>query len=195
MTRGGVRRSLRAAVLAAAAPVLFACSDPAVLSGADTRGAGAPASRTGPDYDGLTIGNRLMAAGEHELALEAFYAAGLKRGLTAEVLTAIGSANLALGRLNQAEDILRRALDEDDSYVPAWNNLGIALYARGRVGEAYETFRQAFALDSGQSTEIRDNLNFVEARLDAARPQVEAEADFRLVRRGNGRYLLIGAEQ
>ncbi len=142
--------------------------------------------------DGLIIGHRLMEAGEYELALDAYYAAGLNQGLNTDVLSAIGSANLRLGRLGQAEKILRRALDEDETFVPAWNNLGIVLHARGNLGEAREAFRVAFALDNGASEEIRSNLQLLDAKLNNVVSEAPPDADFRLVRRGNGRYLLLG---
>ena len=52
--------------------------------------------------------------------------------MNADVLSAIGSANLALGRLGQAEQILRRALEMDPTFVPALNNLGVVLMERGQ---------------------------------------------------------------
>lgn len=142
--------------------------------------------------DGLAVGHRLMEAGEYELALDAYYAAALDQGLNVDTLSAIGSANLRLGRLGQAEKILRRALDEDEDFVPAWNNLGIVLHARGELGEAREAFRVAFALDSGASDEIRENFQRVDAELQNVVSDTPPPTDFRLVRRGNGRYLLLG---
>ena len=71
--------------------------------------------------DGLTVGHRLTAAGEHELALKAYLRAASEQGITVDVLSAIGSANLQLGRLGQAERILRKATEMDGSFVPAWN--------------------------------------------------------------------------
>jgi len=65
--------------------------------------------------DGLTVGHRLMAAGEYELALKAYYRAGAVHGLNVDVLSALGSANLKLGRLGQAEKLLRRAVAKDEA--------------------------------------------------------------------------------
>jgi len=59
--------------------------------------------------DGLTVGHRLMAAAEYELALRAYYRAALDTGMTPDLYSAVGSANLKLGRLNQAEELLRKA--------------------------------------------------------------------------------------
>lgn len=178
--------------LVGAALLLAGCEDPTRLSEAGTGPGGVPASRRVTGEDGLAVGHQLMASQEYELALQAYYAAAVDLGLNADVLSAIGSANLQLGRLNQAERILRRAIDEDDMFVPAWNNLGIVLYNKGELGEAREAFRVAYALDSGNSEEIRDNLQLLDAKLAQVVPDQQSEADFRLVRRGNGRYLLLG---
>ncbi len=184
-------RKLGAVPFLGAALLLSGCND-GRLSDTSTGPGGIPASRRLQGEDGLAIGHQLMAAGEYELALDAYYAAGVELGLNADVLSAVGSANMKLGRLNQAEKVLRRAIDEDDRFVPAWNNLGIVLYNQGELGEAREAFRVAFALDSGASTEIRDNLQLLDAKLAQVVPDQDVEADFRLVRRGNGRYLLLG---
>jgi tetratricopeptide (TPR) repeat protein len=78
----------------------------------------------------------------------------------------MGSANLRLGRLNQAENLLRRAVAEDGMFVPAWNNLGVLLMEQRRYGEAAEVFRRAYAADSGNSDTIRDNLRLALARME-----------------------------
>jgi len=141
--------------------------------------------------DGMEVGHRLMEAGEYELALRSFYRAAGSHGASAEVLTGIGSANLRLGRLGQAEQMLRRALDADETFVPALNNLGVVLTERGEWGEAAQVFRAAFALDSGSSAEIRENLRLALANLEDSSYIPQQEHAFALVRRGQGRYLLI----
>jgi Flp pilus assembly protein TadD len=112
----------------------------------------------GEAVDGLTVGHRLMEAGEYELALKAYFGQPGNTGINVDVLSAIGSANLALGRLGQAEQVLRRAVEDDPTFVPALNNLGVVLMEQGKVGEARLIFQQAFALDSGQTDSIRENL-------------------------------------
>lgn len=136
-----------------------------------------------------------MAAGEYELALKAYYRAAAEQGINSDVLSAIGSANLQLGRLNQAEKVLRRAIEEDPTFVPAINNLGVVLMEMGRFGEARAMFQRAYALDSGSSDSIRDNLRLAIARseksvYDDAVVAEEAPA-FNLVRRGEGDYVLL----
>ena len=145
--------------------------------------------------DGLEVGHRLMEAGEFELALKAYYRAASERGINVDVLSAIGSADLKLGRLNQADKILRRALEEDPTFVPAINNLGVVLMEQGKFGEARAMFQKAYALDSGTSDEIRDNLRLAIARSEKTvydDPVVAEEKPmFNLVRRGDGDFVLL----
>lgn len=151
--------------------------------GADARGEG---------VDGLLVGHRLMQAGEHELALKAYYRAAAEQGVNVDVLSAIGSANLALGRLGQAEQILRRAVEEDATFVPAINNLGVVLMERGKFGEARITFQQAFAIDSGESDSIRENLRLAIAKTEGVvYSDPQEEPTMALVRRGQGQYELL----
>lgn len=147
--------------------------------------------RRGQSVDGLIVGHRLLAAGEHELALKAYYRAAAEQGVNADVLSAIGSANLKLGRLGQAEQMLRRALETDPDFVPALNNLGVVLMEKGNTGEAQRVFQRAFALDSGNSDSIRENLRLAIARTENRVIDTKTEANFSLVRRGQGEYLLL----
>ncbi len=145
--------------------------------------------------DGLIVGHRLMAAGEFELALSAYYRAAAEQGLTLDVLSALGSANLRLGRLGQAETLLRAAIEEDEEFVPAWNNLGVVLMETGRIAEARRVFRTAFALDSGATEQIRQNLRLAIAKSEksAYNENEKNKNDFKLVRRGQGKFLLLSA--
>lgn len=144
----------------------------------------------GESVDGLIVGHRLMAAGEYELAIRAYARAAADQGMTVDVLSAVGSANLKLGRLGQAEDLLRQAIEKDERFAPAWNNLGVVLMEKGEYGEASRVFRTAFALDSGQSAEIRDNLRLALAKIENPEYPVQ-DTNFALVRRGPGEFLLL----
>ena len=168
---------------------LAACTGPGAVSrnlpfGVDPRGEA---------VDGLMVGHRLMEAKQPELALKAYLRAAGEEGVTTDVLSAIGSANLALGRLGQAEQILRRAVEQDNNSVPALNNLGVVLMERGNFGEARIYFQQAFALDSGQSDSIRDNLKLAIARSETKvyDDSSEEKGEFQLVRRDKGQYVLL----
>ncbi|WP_417628836.1 tetratricopeptide repeat protein [Pararhodobacter aggregans] len=143
------------------------------------------------DVDGLVVGHRLMEAGEYELAMRAYYRSMAEQGPTVDALSALGSANLRLGRLGQAEQMLRRAIDFDPDFVPAINNLGVVMVEREDWGPAAHLFRTAFALDSGRSEEIRENLRLALANLENSGYTGENNDNFALVRRGNGRFLLL----
>ncbi len=174
--------------------VTAACeSQPGLL--ANTR-EGLPAPRGTPHVtevvDGLLVGHRLMAAHEYQLALEAYTRAIKTHGLNVDVLSAIGSANLKLGRLHQAEKFLQRAVEKDPGFVPAWNNLGVIQINTGQYIQATSSFQRAFALDNGNSEDIRQNLILATRMVQANSAETPPDYNFLLVRRGNGRYLLLG---
>jgi len=146
-----------------------------------------------PAEDGLVVGNRLMAAGQYELALDAFERAALEHGSTAEVLSGMGSANLGLGRLGQAENLLRQAVKEDPDWPEAHNNLAIVLMERGEIAEAVLIFKRAYALDNGESDAIRDNLRLALEKFENSAhsgAQNTNNNDYSLVRGHGGSYLI-----
>ena len=146
--------------------------------------------QNGQAVDGLVVGHRLMQAGEYELALEAFTRAAAEQGMTADVVSAIGTANLGLGRLGQAETLLRRAVKQDEAIPETWNNLGVVLMERGKYAEAEQIFRRAYALDNGQSDSIRDNLRLALAKSENPDYDEPQQQDYKLVRRGSADYVI-----
>lgn len=173
---------------------LAACSQTGGLSASDiSRNGPLGVDAHGKGVDGLLVGHRLMEAGEYDLALRAYLRAAGEQGMNSDVLSAIGSANLHLGRLGQAEQILHRAIEADESSVPALNNLGVVLMEQGKVGEARVFFQRAFALDSGETDSIRENLKLAIARSESAvydETKIEKPV-MKLVRRGQGTYVLL----
>lgn len=146
------------------------------------------------DLDGLIVGHRLMAAAEYELALKAYTRAAAQQGLNVDTMSAIGSANLKLGRLGQAERWLRRATEEAPEFPAAWNNLGVILLEKGDFAEASEVFRIAFATDNGNSDQIRQNLTLALDNLgDPDYDPEQQNQDFKLVRRGTGDFKIFTA--
>ncbi len=144
------------------------------------------------DSEGLGCGHLLVAAGEYDLALRAYTRDASQQGLNVDTVSALGSASLRLGRLGQAETLLRRAVDEDPTFAAAWNNLGVILMERGKIPEAAQIFRRAFATDNGNSDEIRDNLRLALANLnDPVNTQTQENEPFQLVRRGTGDFILL----
>lgn len=173
---------------------MAACEEPSERLGNQRVGPDAPSGTILIEeaVDGLIVGHRLMAAGEYELALRAYTRAIETQGLSSDVISAIGSANLRLGRLNQAKKYLQVAVEKDPSFVPAWNNLGVVQINLGDPVQARASFERAFALDNGNSDEIRTNLILAIALSSVDSAEIPEEDDFLLVRRGNGRYLLLG---
>ncbi|GAA6181318.1 MULTISPECIES: tetratricopeptide repeat protein [unclassified Shimia] len=169
-----------------------------ILAACDTGGLSAPKdSPFAPDVDrsqaavdGLVVGWRLLEAGETELAMDAFVRAAVTHGRTPEVLAAVGSANLALGRLGQAEELLRESLELDDSHAETWNNLGVVLMEKGALPEAELVLEKAYALDNGESDAIRDNLRLALAKSNHPGYGDEKPQEYKLVRRGSSDYLI-----
>ena len=151
----------------------------------------APGPAGEADVDGLIVGHRLMAAGEFELALRAYSRAAGEQGFNVDTLSALGSANLKLGRLGQAERLLRQAVEEEPDFAAAWNNLGVLLMEQRKYAEAMQVFRRAFATDNGRSDAIRDNLVLAIARTQEDAYPDTNENPLSLVRRGEGDYLLL----
>lgn len=143
-----------------------------------------------PAQDGLEVAHRLIAAGEPELAIRAFYRTASRDGLNADILSGLGSANLMLGRLGQAERLLRDAVEREPDFAQAWNNLGVVLMERGQTAEAVLVFRRAFALSNGDSDEIRDNLRLALSKSDQGPYSEPQKQSYKLVRRGTADFLI-----
>ncbi|MEO0380167.1 MAG: tetratricopeptide repeat protein [Pseudomonadota bacterium] len=147
--------------------------------------------RSAEAVGGVEVGHRLIAAGEFELAIRAFNRAALDQGgFDGEILSGLGSANLGLGRLGQAETLLRRATTEFDPFPEDLNNLGVVLMERGETAEAIQILRRAFALDDGESTLIRDNLRLALAKSENSDTLQPNESQYKLVRRGSSDFLI-----
>lgn len=114
-------------------------------------------------------------------------------GVNAEILTGLGTANLSLGRLGEAEKLLRRASEREDAYPEVWNNLGVVLMEQDKTVEAVAIFRKAFALSNGESTQIRDNLRLALAKSENPAYSDPQNNNYKLVRRGNSDYLISAA--
>ncbi|MFU1477689.1 hypothetical protein ACM25N_08280 [Roseovarius sp. C7] len=145
---------------------------------------------SGHAEDPITVAHRLIRAKEYELALKAFSRAALDEGMTPEIMAGMGTANLGLRRLGQAEELLRDAIKAEDAVPETWNNLGVVLMERGETAEASQIFRHAYALDNGESDAIRDNLRLALAKLDEAVYDPETEQEYKIVRRGSGDFLI-----
>ena len=148
----------------------------------------------GTAVDQLLVGDRLMEAGEYELAYQSYIRAAAVQGMGGDVLIALGNASLQLGKLSEAESLLRRAIEADDTNAAAWNNLGVMLMNTGEFAEARQIFRRAFALSGGSDTTIRENLRLAIANLENPAYDAVNENDYKLVQRGKGDFLLTFTE-
>jgi tetratricopeptide (TPR) repeat protein len=170
---------------------LAACSATGGFSSREGDSPFAPGvNQRGSDEEGIEVAHRLMAAGQYELAIRSFNRAALDQGLDPEILSGLGSANLGLGRLGQAEQLLRRAVAQDEEQPETWNNLGVVLMEKGETPEAVQIFRKAYALDNGQSDAIRDNLRLALAKYENSAINAGEDENYKLVRRGTGDYLI-----
>lgn len=141
--------------------------------------------------DNLETGHRLVSSGQYELAIRSFNRAAIDRGtVDAEILSGLGTANLGLGRLGQAETLLRRAVERDATQPEIWNNLGVVLMERGKNADATQIFRKAFALDNGESVSIRDNLRLALEKTENSGTSSSNTNDYKLVRRGSADYVI-----
>lgn len=156
-------------------------------------GACTPLSPGGGDPQAALLeqGHARMVLGDHEEALRFYQRAAAAGGPSADVEAAIGTANLRLGRIGQAEKWLRAAVARDPDYVAAWNNLGVVLMEEGAYAEASQVFRRAFALDNGGSDEIRENLRLAIAKSENSAYTPEHNNEYELVREGSGAYRLL----
>ena len=190
-----VRGFSRATAVLLATLGLAACSaggfGTSILRPAEPTGPFAPGVDLSAEAeDGIEVGHRLIAAGEYELAIRAFNRTALERGLDAEILSGLGTANLGLGRLGQAETLLRRAVARDETQPEIWNNLGVVLMESGQNAEAMQIFRKAYALDNGESDAIRDNLRLTLAKSENSAITDPVDNNYKLVRRGSADYLI-----
>lgn len=149
---------------------------------------------SGVGVDAMLVGHRLMDAGEYQLAYESYIRAAATQGMTADVLNAISSASLRLGRLNEAETLLRRAIDMDDTSPEAWNNLGVVLMSKSEFAEARQVFRRAFVLSGGSNELIRENLRLAIANMENPAYDGSETNEYKLVWRGSGDYLITTTE-
>ncbi|MGR3541358.1 MAG: tetratricopeptide repeat protein [Hasllibacter sp.] len=140
--------------------------------------------------DALTRGLTAAALGDHEGAITLYSRGRLGRPDDARLLAAQGESVRALGRVGQAEPLLRRALAADPDLPAAWNALGLLLLDTDRPAEAVRALERAFALTRGSSAAIRANLSRAMEIRDAAVYASPEEASATLTYRGGGDYLL-----
>ncbi len=100
------------------------------------------------------LGRALTRVSDHQRALIVFEQALAAEGESASLMAELGAAYQGGGRLEAAEESLRRAVDLDDFAIGARVLLGRLLIARGRVDDA--------------AIELRAALEFIPSHGDAA---------------------------
>ena len=111
---------------------------------------------------------------------------------------------LALERVNRSDDALdeyRAAVEIDEGYVMAWNNLGVLLQKKGLLNESREVFERALEVDSNNSLVLLNYANLlselgVDGDAEASyRKVIEVDSEYKEVYRNfaqflynNGRY-------
>jgi len=142
--------------------------------------------------DPLVVGDELMALEAPEQALQAYTRAALLHGLTGEVLASLAAANYRLGRLGQAEELYRRAVEREDPSASTLNNLGVVLLERGQNGEASRFFERAMAIDTDHGSAIAENHSRARARMQLAAFDLPSGPDpsSDLVRLGPAHFIL-----
>ena len=141
----------------------------------------------------LTIGKRLLTAGEHELAMQAFERSLVLEGPSAEAMTGAGLAAEAQGLLTMAARYFEKARDLAPASVVAHNNLGVVLFRLDEPYRARQAFLTAFALSDGTSPMAMQNLRLSEqviAEREAKLAVVDAAMNFRVDRRGSSEFKL-----
>lgn len=162
--------------------------------GMEPDGVTAPGVRAGPGgVAPRIVGDRLMAAGEPELALAAYIRAVGADGPSPELDLAMAGANIRLGRLGQAERLLRDVVRRRPDDARAWNDLGVVLVEGGRAGEAVGAFRRASEA-APENVTIAGNLRMAVETLEAMRYDEAGQAAI-LIRRPDGTFGLTGTRE
>ena len=116
--------------------------------------------------------------GEHETAVDLIQRAILQSPQAAEFHGNLGTALLALNRIEAAEGAYRRAISLDPDYVEGHYNLGNLLRGAGDAAAAREQFEKALALQPGHVL-CRNNLAML--LWEDLGEQAAAEHHFRLL--------------
>jgi len=124
----------------------------------------ADALKQAPGFADAHLGLSLLmqARGDHQAAYQhALFALGSAPS-EPRYLSQLGLCHIYLGNFPQAEELLRRALQQAPADTAAWNNLGLSLLSRGRPAEARSCFLNAVKLDPDFSL-ARQNLSQLDA--------------------------------
>jgi len=141
----------------------------------------------------LSLGNKLLAAREPDLAMKAFLSSMSVEGITVEAMTGAGIAAQQQGLLITARRYFEQASQLAPDSVIAHNNLGVVLYTLKEYYPAREEFKSAFALSSGRSERAMQNLDRAEAAIARIEkiPETDGTIAQEVISRENGEFQLI----
>ena len=123
----------------------------------------------------INLGTWLRDHNRHSEAVELFQTAIEHEPGNPDFQIGLAAARAGLGHLDEAEQILRNAIQLDANHALTYSNLADVLYRKGQPGEAEKMLQRAIALDE-KNVLIRNNygvLLFKERRLAEAQRQYE----------------------
>lgn len=145
----------------------------------------------------LSLGSRMLAAGEYDLAQQAFERSLLDDGVSAQAMSGAGIAASRQGLYTMAIRYFERARDLAPDSVIANNNLGVVLLRLGEYYPARQAFQAAFALSDGRNDLAMRNLRLAElaiAEIEAEQNYVDPAVNYRLQRLGTHEFELVDFE-
>ncbi len=118
-------------------------------------------SLTGGGGDASAVkGSELYQDGKYEEAIEVLndaIAKGTDKYKLSEVYSLIGGSYLELGDCDNAIETYKKALDEDNTSVSNWVNLGVAYRQNGDLNNAEDSYTKALEIDPDYA-ELRSSL-------------------------------------
>jgi Tfp pilus assembly protein PilF len=144
----------------------------------------------------LSVGKRLLAAREPDLAIKAFLRSINNEGVSAQAMTGVGIGYQRMGLLTTARRYFEQATVLAPNSTITHNNLGVVLYQMKEYYPARDEFRAAFAISNGASEMAGSNLNRTETIIAAIElaPETDQAISHDVVRLGGGEFRLVDAE-
>ena len=141
----------------------------------------------------LSVGKRLLAAGEPDLAIKAFLRSINNEGVSAQAMTGAGIGYQRQGLLTTARRYFEQATRLAPNSTITHNNLGVVLYKLKEYYPARNEFRSAFALSNGTSEMAERNLNRTETMIAAIEtiPETDLAISHGVINLGGGEYRLV----
>jgi Tfp pilus assembly protein PilF len=144
----------------------------------------------------LSVGKRLLAAREPDLAIKAFQRSINNEGVSAQAMTGAGIGYQRMGLLTTARRYFEQATFLAPNSTITHNNLGVVLYQMKEYYLARDEFRTAFAISNGASEMAESNLNRTEAIIAAIElaPETDQAISHDVIRLGGGEFQLVDAD-